>query len=177
MLEKVLLSFVCFILFILVHLVVFYLVDIQKHRFWILRGIWAFFAVVYTFLAWYIPGNMINEGIQETNALGWFISYLNGLLIYGFLFIFYGYPYYLADRSISIRTFVELRLAGQTGLTLPQLQKKYDHATLLSKRLEAMKYGGFVQQAGDIYRLTGKGRMAANFFAWFRKILHAPEGF
>lgn len=177
MLENILFGIVAFVFFLVAHWVVFYYGKFRNHRFWILRGIWLVFGIVYTLMAWYGPRNFIREGIEETNTIGNVVSYLNGLLVYGFLFILYGYPYYIADRSITVRSLMEIEHSPQKQLTLDELQRKYDHATMLGMRLENLVYGGYLEKAGAAYRLTKKGALTARFFTLARRILHPPLGY
>ena len=177
MVEDLIYSLVTFIVFLVAHWTIFYIGKFEHHRFRILQSIFIVFGFVYTALVIFLPRGWVGAGIEITYSSGRWISYLNGLIIYIFLFLSYGQIYYLTDRSISVRTFIELSKASDARLTLSELQKKYDHATLLGKRLEAMVYGKFLKKEGDFYKPTWKGLLAAKFFRLGRKILHSPQGY
>lgn len=143
MLEKIILSFLTFAVFVIVHLAVFRLVKIKVYRFRILELLFGIFAVIYTILAFSIPSNLISEGIVEVNALGQIVSYAIGLLIYVFLFFSYWHPYYINERGISVRICAEIAKFPASQLTFEELLKKYDHETLIQTgRLSLRRFCG-----------------------------------
>jgi len=177
MLEKAILSLIVFFFFILAHLAVIYFGHITTHRMRTLKIVYALFLGIYTLLAFTVPGDLISEGIEEINALGTFVAYLNGAALYTLCFMFYGTMYYCVDRSISVRIAIELDNAPEKKLTLPALQAQYRQDQLLSMRLKDMVYGGYAEIDGDVYRLLPKGSFLAKINKLGRKILHSPPGY
>ena len=177
MIEKILLSLFSFFIFAITHLVVFRLVKIKLYRFRTLEILWGIFAVVYTILAFTVSGDLISEGLVEVNVFGQIISYAIGLLIYGLLFFSYLHPYYINERSISVRICIEAIKFPNGQFTLEEFFKKYNNANSMQNRLDDMVYGGFVERNGDAYRLTKKGFFIAKMISFSRKFLNVPPGY
>ncbi|MDO8520967.1 MAG: hypothetical protein Q7S52_02530, partial [bacterium] len=86
MLEKIVLSFIAFILFLVVHWVVFHFWQITN-RFRVVNRIFLVFLFGYTAAAVFIPDGSFYGGVVTETTVGRLLTYLNGLALYIFLFV------------------------------------------------------------------------------------------
>jgi hypothetical protein len=91
-------------------------------------------------------------------------------------FIVYMPFYYTIAASLSVQTMITLEAAphGNTPLTL--LQRQFASLSILEGRLESMAANGYLTRSGACYRLTGKGRVTARVFQWFKKCWRLGPG-
>src|SRR3990167_10308640 len=85
MLEKIVLSIIAFVLFLVVHWVVFHFWRITN-RFRVVNRIFLVFLFGYTVAAVLIPDGSFYGGVVTESTIGGLLTYVNGLAIYVFLF-------------------------------------------------------------------------------------------
>ena len=173
MIESYLLSGIAFLGFLVIHAVVFYGKRPQEPWRMVSRLAKLFF-LVYTSLFFLIPfPNWFMLMADSTKGI--MAAYVNGAVLYLFLFLSYAQFYFLIDRGISARILVELLDAGGS-LRLEELRKRYDPRVLQDRRLTDMMYGGHIREQNGIYTLSKKGRLLANVFRCGKKIFHFYPG-
>jgi len=175
MIEKIFLSIFTFALFLCVHVVIFHARNVQN-RFRALVRIFFFCMGVYLVLAAMLPADLIHEGVQEEDALGRMITYLNGLIIYVLLFFSYAHFYFVIDRSISSRIMVDLLASPGLSGTFEDIARTYAPQGILKRRILDMVYGGYLAEEGGKYTLTAKGRLHGRFFRFLKRFIHLYPG-
>lgn len=173
MIESYLLSGGAFFLFLAAHVLVFYYKRPLEPWKAVSRLAKLFF-LAYTILFFVVPfPNWFSLAGDSTAAR--IAAYINGAVIYLFLFFSYAQAYFLFDRGISARILVEL-LDAEGGMSREELRKRYNPDTLQERRLIDMVYGGHIQEQNGNYTLLAKGRLLAKVFRWGKKILHFYPG-
>lgn len=107
---------------------------------------------------------------------GWAIDLLNGLLVYGFLFIGYCMVYFLIDRGFSGRMMIEIESSPQRRLRPTEIAARYSLEMVLRRRLNEMIEIGRITEVNARYRNTAKGRSAAAMFSFVKRFLQLGEG-
>ena len=99
---------------------------------------------------------------------GWIVL----LLLYGTCWQIYA-P---VDRSLTLRILVEFIKSPGGFLTLEQLRSIYSFEDMFHRRLKDMQLYRYIEEdpAGGRYRLTPKGRQAAYWLDFFRRIFNVP---
>ncbi|MFA5129324.1 MAG: hypothetical protein WC477_00200 [Patescibacteria group bacterium] len=175
MIEDILLSFGAFIAFLLVHWTVFHFRNIT-HRYRTVQRLSIVFLAAYTLSSFLLPHGLINDGIVEIGLRGRIVSYLNGALLYLFLYFSYAQFYFLIDRGVSARMMVELsQLPNGTG-TFETVASAYVPERLLRRRVDDMLYGGYLTETNGTLVLTKKGWMFAKLFGFWKKFIHLYPG-
>ncbi len=175
MLEKIILSFIAFVLFLVVHWVVFHFWQIIN-RFRVVNRIFLIFLFGYTAMSALIPDGSWYGGVVTGTAVGRLLTYLNGLAIYIFLFVSYAQFYFLIDRGISARILTEIEETPAKELSFTELTSRYVPHQLLTRRLEDMRYGGYLIETNGRWQMTPKGRLNAVVFRFFKHFLHLYPG-
>ena len=166
MLEKIVLSIIAFVLFLVVHWVVFHFWRITN-RFRVVNRIFLVFLFGYTVAAVLIPDGSFYGGVVTESTIGGLLTYVNGLAIYVFLFFSYAQFYFLIDRSISARILTEIEETPAKELSFTELTSRYNPEKLLVRRLEDMRYGGDLIEANGRWRGKPKGRVNWGGFRFF----------
>lgn len=94
-----------------------------------------------------------------------------GALCYWFLFLGYLEFYFTADRSITFRMLIIIDESPRKAMTDPEMQAAYDTPGIISRRLEDMTYGGYLQQSGKEFALTPKGVRTLKFYRFVIEFL------
>ena len=175
MIDAIALSIIAFTLFLITHWVAFHFFFIT-HRFRAVRTIFFIFLILYSLAAWSIPTGYWFAILAPTSFTERALVYLNGLLIYIFLFFSYAQFYFLIDRGVSARVMAELlQMPGGRG-SFDDIRSKYIPEKLLRRRVDDMVYGGYVEEGGGVYRLTAKGMLHARVFYFFKKFIRLYPG-
>ncbi|OGZ07008.1 MAG: hypothetical protein A2942_00315 [Candidatus Lloydbacteria bacterium RIFCSPLOWO2_01_FULL_50_20] len=175
MLEKIVLSFIAFALFLVVHWVVFHFWRITN-RFRVVNRIFLVFLFGYMAAALLIPDGSWYGGVVTETDVGRLLTYVNGLAIYIFLFFSYAQFYFLIDRGISARILTEIEETPAKELSFAELTSRYVPNQLLTRRLEDMRYGGYLIEENGRWRMTSKGRFNAVVFRFFKYFLRLYPG-
>ena len=169
MLEGILIALFCFILFLLIHVVIFHNRQVKK-RFNTLVMIFLSLFPIYV-LIYSLTSDFLTN--FTSSAL---VSFLNGILIYILLFFGYGHFYFLVDRSISVRTMVELENSRERKLTYEQLKEVYSPDNLLLRRVGEMLNGKYIIENSGCYKTTRKGRYQARLCKLLKEYLQLGPG-
>lgn len=173
MIESYVLSGGSFFLFLIVHFFVFYYRRPQEPWKAVSRFAKMFF-LAYTILFFIVPFpnwfSLMGESLAARIA-----AYVNGAVLYMFLFFSYAQVYFLFDRGISARILVELLNVGG-AMKREELRRRYNPDMLQERRLTDMIYGGHIQERNGEYVLSAKGILFAKAFRWGKKILHFYPG-
>ncbi|MEK7173639.1 MAG: hypothetical protein AAB710_00995 [Patescibacteria group bacterium] len=173
MIESYLYSGFTFFIFLISHGLFFY-IQKPKEPWKAVSRLAKLFFVLYTILFFVLPFPNWFSLVGDSSAAR-IAAYINGAVLYIFLFFSYAQVYFLFDRGISARILVELLEAGD-AMKRDELRKRYDPNALQDRRLADMVYGGHVQEQNGSYRLSTKGRFLAKAFRWGKKILNFYPG-
>ena len=116
MFKGILIALFCFILFLLIHALIFHNLKIKKRFHTIAMTFYSLFPV-YALIFFLIP--VFPTGSASLTI----ISFLNGIVIYVFLFFGYCQFYFIIDRSISVRVMIELENSPEKQLTVEQIKE------------------------------------------------------
>jgi hypothetical protein len=173
MIEGVLFSSIAFSMFLAAHVLYFHYAP-PVARWKIISRIAVLFFAVYTVLFYLLPFfNWFSLMVDTGQAK--FAAYLNGTVLYIFLFFSYAQFYFLIDRSISARIMTDIIEMGGSA-THEQIRERYSSGALQQRRLDDMVYGGYITLQDGKYQLTARGRRNGVIFHWCKKYLHLYPG-
>ena len=176
MLKGLVLAACGFVLFLAVHVLVFRL-HVPERRFFTMVRIAFVIGLVFIGVHRTTPSDL-GFGLlpQEYTGAGWAIDLMNGLLVYGFLFIGYCMFYFLVDRGFSGRIMIEIESSPGKQLRPSDIADRYSMEAVLRRRLNQMlKIGRIVEKDGR-YCNTAKGQSAAALFAFVKRFLQLGDG-
>jgi signal transduction histidine kinase len=173
MIEGIFFSGIAFVFFLVTHGLYFHYVQ-PAARWKVVMRIAEIFFIFYTIVFFSLP--FFNVFTLMANSLAAKIAaYINGAVLYIFLFFSYAQIYFLVDRSISARIMTDIIEMGGSA-TREQIRKQYSSEALQQRRLDDMLYGGYVKKENGQYVLTAKGRRNARVFLWCKKYLRLYPG-
>lgn len=167
MLEAVVAGGVWFFVFLVMHIVWFHQVHVEKCFALIVKiAIVCVIAYLGTILAlgWGRGGDEI--AIQVTY----------GLLVMGCLFIVYMPFYYTIVASLSIQTLIVLEETQGRSARIDELRQKFASTGIVAGRLNIMITNGYLTERDGRYRVTSKGRMIAKFFGYLKELWRLGPG-
>ncbi len=185
MLKAVILGFLCFIIFLVLHILIFRTFEL-KERFRALAAI--FFAVIPLYVVVYallptdylvvVPLQPVNPvlSLSTIQFLSATLNFLSGLMLYIFLFLGYCQFYFIVDRSISVRVMIEIDNADGERLSYDDIMRVYSFHGILRRRLDHMLEDRFLVKEGEFYRNTSKGRAEAKVFRFLKDFLKLGPG-
>jgi hypothetical protein len=174
MLKGLVLAVAGFVLFLIVHIVIFRLIALER-RFKVMVQIMLAVGLGFLIVHWATGPDLGFLPLAYARA-GWAIDLLNGLLVYGFLFIGYSMFYFLVDRGFSGRIMIEIETAPECRLRQQDIAARYSLEMVLRRRLTEMLEIGQVVQLDGRYCNTSKGRSAAAMLAFVKRFLQLGEG-
>ncbi len=83
--------------------------------------------------------------------------------------------YAFIDRSITLRTFIEIKNADEP-LTFQDLAKRYDTEAAYLRRLEILWQSGYLAKTGGSYELTSKGVFVGNLIRRLKSLYKLGPG-
>lgn len=185
MIKAVLIGFVCFILFLAFHVIVFRTINLTE-RFKALTIIFFSIIPLYTVTYLLVPADYLVIVPMEPvapvvsqhfiNSIHGAINFISGLMLYVFLFLGYCQFYFIVDRSISVRVMIELERATNKRLSFEEIMSVYSFHGILARRLEHMLEGEYLVRHGNYYLNTPKGRMEAKVFRFLKEFLKLGPG-
>lgn len=107
-----------------------------------------------------------------TDAVVW----INGAVIYWFLFAGYYQVFNMADNSVGVRSLIELSRGPERGLSLEELKQHYSFDLMLGRRMERLVAAGYIERDGGRYRCTPRGRAAARLMRGLKGLLNLGPG-
>ncbi len=174
MLKGLILALCGFVLFLVVHVLVFR-VYAPRLRFMAMFRIAVVTSLMLVVLHRSTPPDLGFLPSQYTGA-GWAVDLLNGLLVFTFLFVGYCMFYFLVDRGFSGRMMIEIETSPDRQLRAGDVAARYSIEMVLQRRLgEMLEIGRIVERDGR-YVNTPKGNAAAAMFAFVKKFLQLGEG-
>jgi hypothetical protein len=174
MLKGLVLAVIGFALFLVVHVLLFRL-RVPARRFMAMVRTMFALGLLLILLHRLTPPDLGFLPAAYTQA-GWAVDLLNGLLVYGFLFIGYCMFYFLVDRGFSGRMMIEIESSPERRLRPHEIAARYSLEMVLQRRLNEMLEIGRITDEQGRYRNTGKGRSAAAMFAFVKRFLQLGEG-
>jgi len=182
MLKGVVVGFICFILFLLIHALIFHYRDI-KHRFLVLVRIFVALIPLYILLYAVIPADALvimpaDPGVVPGTVIGLsrVFNFLIGLVIYLFLWFGYCQFYFIVDRSVSVRIMIELEKHSQKKMTKEEIGDVYNIDNFLSRRLKHMIDSKYITEERSYYKNTAQGRLHAKLFKFLKDYLRLGIG-
>ncbi len=169
MVKGIILALACFVLFLLVHALVF-------HNWRLKNRFHAIMVDFYGVLASYILSFWLTPILPIDSGSNTIISFLNGVFVYVFLFFGYCQFYFIIDRSISVRVMIEIDKSQKKQLGLAEIKQVYDLEDLMTRRLAQMVSQNYIVKNGDHYVNTHKGRYEAKLFGFLKEFLHLTPG-
>jgi hypothetical protein len=173
MIEGIFFSSIAFLLFLAAHVLYFHYAR-PVARWKIVSRIALLFFAVYTVLFFLLPFFNWFSLMADTGQAK-IAAYINGTILYIFLFFSYAQFYFLIDRGISARIMTDIVEMGGSA-THEQIREHYSSEALQQRRLDDMVYGGYIILQNGKYQLTAKGRANAVVFHWCKKYLHLYPG-
>lgn len=164
----------CFLFFLAFHAVIFHGWEIHRRARSLVTiglGTVLFYVLGYSLLpedsaylpmAWSAPSDVI--------------TFINGLVIYFFLFLGYCQFFYMAESSVGVRTLIELERSQTRGLKVSDLLQGYSYDWMLDRRLARLVDESFLIMEAGGYRNTRKGRMLAGILQWCKEFLRLGPG-
>jgi hypothetical protein len=134
------------------------------------------FFVIYIVVYWLMPVSNWFGIFNDANVWSRSVAFVNGAVIYIFLFLSYGQFYFLIDRGVSARILVEIIESSSGALSREAIAAQYSPDAMQKRRLDDMLYGGYVSVNDGIYRCTAKGKILGMIFRWCKRYLHLYPG-
>ncbi len=174
MLKGLVLAFAGFAVFLLVHVLLFRL-RVPARRFLAMVRLVFTLGLLLLIMYCFTPPDLGFLPPVYTSA-GWAIDLLNGLLVYGFLFIGYCMFFFLVDRGFSGRMMIEIESSPQRRLRPAEIAARYPLEMVLQRRLNEMLEIGRITEVNGRYQNTAKGQSAAAMFSFVKRFLQLGEG-
>ena len=165
MLKGIIVTFGCFILFLLIHVIVFHNWK-KHHRFRTLVLIWTGLLPVY------VVAYFLIDCFGSANIIG----FLNGALIYLFLFFGYCQFYFMVDRSVSTRMMIEMENSLEKKLTFEEIKRVYDMGDKIFRELKDLLNTKFIIEDSGYYCTTKKGRYYTRIMKFLKGYLNLGRG-
>lgn len=182
MLKGIVIGFLCFIVFLLLHAIIFHTRKI-KLRFIALLKIFGALLPVYVVLYLLIPVEAMiimpaDPAVTAGAVIGLskLFNFFLGLLFYLLLFFGYCQFYFIIDRSISVRVMIEMEKAKDKKLTFEEIKQIYSLDYILSRRLKHMIDSKYIIEQDGAYKNLKKGRNTARLFNFLKNFLQIGEG-
>lgn len=182
MIKGILLGFLCFILFLILHIVIFRYFKIRRH-FAALRTIFFSLIPVYALLFFALPEEFLSIMTlrpEIATPLNTFLSvafnFSLGLVLYIFLWFGYCQFYFIVDRSISVRFMIEIENSLNKALNFEELKKIYSPDYVYLHRLDQMVKTKYLLFEDGKYINTRKARILAIVFRFLKKLLRIWPG-
>ena len=174
MLERILITLSCFLLATITFFLIFHYTEVQ-FRAQSMEIIFVIYFVVLIASLIILPQNFLSKDINYSKVLN-ITTFVNAIVLYLLLFFVYANIYFVADRSISIRTMIELDRKPQIGMTKKELYQYYNGDMIMERRLDHLVYGKFVRLDNDKYINTKTGTICAKVFNFLKKFLNLSQG-
>ncbi len=170
--KGLLVAFVVFLLFLLIHALIFHFRSPKRHFHVIVM---TFYSLIPVYVGLYFLASYLFTPSANLADFTEIAAFINGFLIYLFLFFGYCQFYFIVDRSISVRINIELEKAGQ-ALSFEEIKAVYSLDKLLERRLSHMVGQNYIVEDCGRYRNTRKGNFEAHIFASLKNFLNLGVG-
>jgi len=175
MIEAVVFAGGTFLVFLLVHALIFY-IHTPINRWRVVQRLAIVFLLIYVVVYYALPSSNWFGILASPNGFPKIIACANGALMYIFLFLTYGQVYFLVDRGVSARMMVEILATNDMGLTQEEIAMRYSPSALERRRLDDMRYGHYVFIKDGRYHLTTKGKAMGYAFLALKRLLRLYPG-
>ena len=167
-------AFICFCIFMLSHTFVF-------HKWEISRRARTLVAIALGNVPFYVLGYWLLPDDSNYLSPAWsapsdIVTFLNGLIIYFFIFLGYCQFFYMAESSVGVRTLIELERTSGQGLSVSELTKLYSYDWMLDRRLVRLVDEGFIVYKSGGYINTQKGKLLSILLLWCKDFLCLGRG-
>lgn len=170
MIGPLILGIACFFIFLLINILIFHFNRIKRRSKTLLI---IFFFVSVLYCIFYI---LLVLPVCYT-ILTSFIFFINGFVLYAFLFICYLEFYFTADRSITVRIMIELEKSKDMKMTYEEIKKIYDIETdIFKRRFIELEFGNYIKKRNKFYENTLKGHIIAKIYDFYIKFLNLSGG-
>ena len=170
MLTILILGSICFLFFLITHIVIFHFRPPQR-RFrtliYLLLSSMILFIVTFWLLTITGFAAKVNSLIPE-NVIGVFM----GLFVYFFCWYFYTHLVVVFDRSVTPRIMVEIDNGKDHKATIAQIKKNYSLEEKFRKELIDMDIMHRIKKDGNYYYNTSKGIAHGKVIEFLRVYLH-----
>ena len=168
-------AFLAFGFHIAVQVLLFHFVRIRRKLATMLM-VWLAGVAVYAAAYERLPDDLAYLPRAFAAATDW-VNWLNGAFVYWGLFAGYYQFVNMADNSVGVRSLIELARGPTAGLTLPELERRYQHGWMLGHRLDRLVVAGFLEKMSDgRHRCTHKGARLARVFRALKRLLGLGPG-
>lgn len=182
MLKGFVIGFLCFLLFLFLHVIIFHSRKI-KYRFRTIVRIFYSLLPLYIFFYILIPADALvimpaDPRVTPGAVIGLskIFNFLIGVFVYLFLFFGYCQFYFIVDRSISVRIMIELEKSVNKQLTFDQIKEIYNPEDLLLRRLGHMLDSKYIIPNSNYYKNTNKGHCIARIMNFLKEYLRLGPG-
>lgn len=182
MIKGFVIGLICFIVFLIVHVIIFHTREI-KYRFLVILKIFLSILPLYILLYILIPTKALSIMPHDLHLLsrpviilGQIFNFCMGLLIYLLLFFGYCQFYFIIDRSISIKIMIELEKMKGKSATFEQIKKIYNPDYIFSRRLKHMIDSKYLIEEEGSYKNTQMGKTLARLSKFLKEYLQLGEG-
>jgi hypothetical protein len=159
---------ICFFIFLVVHILWFHFVTIERCAKLILKVFGASLAMhLGAILA-------LDIGTQPFGQIVFRICY--GLLVMGCSFVLYMPFYYTIAASLSVQTLIVIESAPAKQTTIDDLCERFASQEIVRGRLNVMVANGYLTVKNGMYRVAPKGRLVAKVFGSLKKLWKLGSG-
>jgi uncharacterized protein with PQ loop repeat len=165
-----------FFLFLVGHVAVFQLFNIQK-RFNAMALMWLALMAAYGILYWTFQTHLPTgwRSLAPVCSVEGVVGILNGAVVYLLLFLIYCCVYF-TDHSLSVAYMIELEHRLGRIMTRTELKERFPHDAMLRQRLADLIANRYVVQEGEHYRLDTKGRCLTTILGTLKRFLKLEPG-
>ena len=168
MLQGIISGAIWFFIFLVIHILWFHLVTVERCAKLILNVFGACFAAhLGTIL-------VLDFGVQPAGRIALNICY--GALVMGCSFILYMPFYYTIATSLSVQTLIVMESADTKGTSVADLRARFASAEIVGGRLKVMVTNGYLTEKDGRYRVTPKGRVVAKVFGYLKDVWKLGPG-
>ena len=144
-----------FVLFLLLHVIIFRFISSSEVLGWIVNVFAA--GAIYNFVAIVVLG-LLKMNLAMAQMI---VVFILSFLIYGLLsFLYMAYIFGTSESSIRLRLIHEISKTQKAGISLDEILKRYNTGILLKRRLDRLVYAKNLVYDGKLFHI-GKRH---NFF-------------
>lgn len=169
MTKGIILGFLCFILFIILHIYIFHNFRIKRYFFSMVK-ISFLVLLIYIMMFLAIPEENLQRNIESFLPIS-LIAFFTGAFLHLFFGYFYLYFIQIVDRSPCTRILVEIENSPQKKLSLEQIKQRFSIDKKIGDELEDMVILGRLNKDSEFYIVTQKGRLHCKIFKFIREYL------
>jgi hypothetical protein len=166
MILRLVLPFACFIFFVAFHVLILHFLPV-KRRFTVMLSLMALSCGLYAAVFLSLP--VAGDNDKRTFEL------LTGIFLYVTSFFFYYQVLLLIDRSVSLRMMIEVRKAGESGLTADQIKSRYSFDEKFREEVKDMLLLSWVKEENGSIRNCRRASIQARVFGFLKSYLNLSK--